>query len=433
VTLASAQYQDLSRFSKNLKRVYANKIGDLTPTEDLASKLVPFTDGAEKVGDVYQMPFMMTREGGFTFKGGSGSGGVYRLNAPRAYATERAEISGCETTGRTAVSYKTITSAMGGDKRSFVNATKQSMARLVSSASFFRDVHIIHGGGASQVSNLGVVESVTDNTGTVDVVITAATWCTALWAGSEGLEYDGYNGATKRNSAGTDANGDTVYKLQTVAPTTRTLRFASHATNTAAIVAGDTLLFAGAYTQECLGLLGACQTSGSLWGISNTDYYLWKPKAVSVGGAMGYEKLQEGIAKVAEIGWSGTMHVLVNPYTWQDICDDMSSLIRITDKTSGEVTFGIDKPTFKGQTGKVVLHAYKYMKQGEALGIPGEACMRVGSTDITLDIPGGKGDMVMHLPDYTGVEFRCFDDQAPFCDSPGGLIRWSGIVNRKSA
>lgn len=440
MTLASGQYQDLSRFQNNLKRVYASKVGILVPEDDLAAKLVPFTSGAEKIGDDYAMPFLMTREGGVTFKGGSGSGGVYQLNAPRSYATERALISGCETTLRTAMSYKTITSAMTdtgskeGNKKAFVNATKHGMARLMSSASFFREMHIIWGGGASQVSNLGVIESITSAvTTTLVVKLTAASWCTAIWAGSEGLEFDIYEGSTKQNTAGTDANGDTVYKLTSVSPTTRELTFTSHATNVAAPDADDTILFAGAYTQECLGLSGACQTSGTLWNISNSTYYLWKPKAITVGGALTFEKVMEGLSKVADIGWSGTMNLLVNPYTFQNLCDDMTSLVRFTDKSSGEVTYGMDKVTFKGQTGLVKIHPYKYMKQGEALGIPGDACMRVGSTDITLDIPGGKGEMVRHMENYTGVEIRCFDDQAPFCEAPGALIRWSGIVNTVTA
>lgn len=439
MTLASGQYLDLSRFQNNLKRVYADKEEVLVPEETTLAKLIPFTSGAERIGDDYAMPFVMTREGGVTFKGGSGSGGVYQLRRPRATATERALISGCETTIRTAMSYKTLTSAMTdtgskeGNKRAFVSATKFAMANLMRSASYFRELSMLYGGGASQVTNLGVIETVTDGTGTLTVTLTAATWCTALWAGSEGLEYDIYTSSTKRNSAGTDANGDTVYKLTTVTPSTRTLVFTSHATNTAAAAISDTLLFAGAYTQECLGLFGACVTSGTVWNISNSTYYLWKPKAVTVTGAANFECLQEGCAKAAEIGYSGTIHVLANPYTFQDICNDMSALVRITDKTSGEVTFGIDKPVFKGQTGLVKLHSYKYMKQGEMLGLPEDASVRVGSTDITLNLPGDKGQMVRHLEDYTGVEIRAFSDQAPFVEMPGALIRWSGITNTKSA
>jgi hypothetical protein len=73
------------------------------------------------------------------------------------------------------------------------------------------------------------------------------------------------------------------------------------------------------------------------------------------------------------------------------------------------------------------------MKQGEALALPQDSCVRVGSTDFTLELPGTKGEMVRHLENYTGVEIRGFYDQAPFCDMPGAIVRWSGITNTKSA
>jgi hypothetical protein len=312
------------------------------------------------------------------------------------------------------------------------------MQKLVEGAKFVREIGLFYGCGSATAiptgANLGVIESVTDGTGTLTVVITAATWSTGIWVGCEGFEYDMYTpDGTKQNTAGTSGNTDSVYKLTTVTPSTRTLVFTSHATNTAAPAAADVILFAGAYQKEQLGLSAVVNTSGTVWNISNSTYGLWKPKTVAVGSSqLTFEAIQTGCTKAFEFGVTGAIVVYVNPYTWQDLVDQENALISYTSKSNGKVTKGFNKIEYTSQTGSVLIKAHNYMKQGYAYGIPADHTYRVGSTDITFDM-GDRGEMVRHLEGYAGMEARCYQDQALFCEKPCGIIEWSGITNTRNS
>ncbi len=442
MTTASGTNQTFSRFQNLTKRVYANKVNDLVPEQGTACEDIPFSQQA-KVGDEYHIPVSLTREAGHTY---NADGSVFQLNRAIASATEVAKLRGNELVSRTTMAYSVMTRAMTGtgskegDKRAFVNATKYQMQKLIKGAKFVREAGIFYGcGSASTIptgANWGVISSATDNTGTIDVVISAATWSTGLWVGSEGMEFDIYTTAgVKQNAAGTAAAGDNVFKLTTVTPSTRTLRFSSNATNTADVTAGggEVILPAGAYQKEQFGLASVVNTSGTVWNISNSSYYLWKPKTVVVGSSqLTFDSIQTGCAKAFEVGYEGEIICYLNPYTWQDVADDEAALINYASKTGGKLEKGFSKISFVGQNGTITLKSHKLMKQGYAYGIPADMCYRVGSTDITFDMPG-HGQMMRELEDYAGIELRCYQDQAIFSEMPGAIIEWSGIVNTRSS
>lgn len=434
MTTGAATYQTFSRFQALLKRVYADNPNDLVPEDGYAAEDIPFSQKA-KVGDEYCIPILLTREAGHTY---NADGSLFQLNRPLASAQEQARVRGNTIVTRTAMSYKTITSAMSADKRAFVEATKHQMRKLVEAAKFVREVGLFYGAGSASTiptnANWGVVETPTDNTGTVDVVFTAASWCTGLWVGSEGMQFDAYTTAgVKQNTGGTAGAADSVYVVTTVTPSTRTVRFTSANANTAAVSVGEVFIPAGSYQQEQLGLAGVVNTSGTVWNISNSTYYLWKPKTVAVGSAkLTFEAIQTGCAKAFETGYTGELIVYLNPYTWQDIADEEASLINYASKTNGTLDKGFNKISFQGQNGKITLKTHRYMKQGFAYGIPKDMCYRVGTSDVTFKMPG-VGEMTRELEDYAGVETRCFQDQGLFSEMPGAIVEWSGIVNTRNS
>jgi hypothetical protein len=440
MALSAGTNQTFSRFQDLTKLVYSNKVNDLVPEHGFATEDIPFAQG-NRVGDEYVTPVTLTRSGGHT---DNADGSVFQLNRALSYATEQAKVRGNEIVSRETMSYAVMKRAMtgtgskAGDKRAFVNATRHTMQRLVEGAKFAREVGLFYGCGSATAiptnANLGVLFSVTDGTGTLTVVLTEASWATGLWVGCEGFQYDMYSpDGTKQNTGGTAGATDSVYTLTTVTPSTRTLVFTSANANTAAPAANDVILPAGAYQKEQFGLAAVVNTSGTVWNISNSAYGLWKPKTVAVGNSqLTYEAIQTGCAKAFEYGYKGTIVVYANPFSWQDLADDEAALINYASKTGGELTKGFNKLTFTSQTGKVVIKAHNYMKQGFAYGVPVDETYRVGSTDITFDM-GDRGEMVRHLEDYAGMEARCYQDQALFCEKPCGIIEWSDIVNTKSS
>lgn len=431
MTTGTGTNTDFSRGFELLKRVYADKVEDLVPETDRLSKDIPFINADKQPGQDYYMPVTLTREGGATFWN---DGSIKTLNQPLSTAELSAAVRGSEIAIRSALSYKfmqTALKSLDGTRagvRAFVNATKDRFEKLSKGGGYFRECMLLYGGGTGASTNLGVVLNTTGSAGTSLVVqMTAADYATAIWAGSEGIEYDFFSSAgAKRNTAGTTS--DTVFKLTGTDPTNYRATFTSHATNVSAVVATDQIFFAGARGNDALGFVGAALTqSGSLWGINTGTYGLWKPTVVNVGGMLTFERVMAGAALVAGIGYYGDYDLYLNPATFQDVCNDQTALVTQT-KTSGTATIGFDDVVFKSQAGSVYLKAHPYMKRGIALGVPRDYCMRVGSTDLTHTMPG-YGKMFRELENASGVEMRLYTDQAPFCKHPSYLTLYTGITN----
>lgn len=440
MTVSSGTNLDVTKADAALKKTYAKTLKDNIPETDKLAKMMPFVEEAQKPGGGYNQPVTLTREMGATF---NSDGSVFRLNKPRTRKMLNATINGNEFVLRAQMSYAILNRAMAGGgpeggeagARSFITATKDSIKAMAKGASFFREATLLYGGGTAAGSALATVVNTTGSASTTLVIkVAVGDWATSLWAGSEDGEYDIFASAgTKRNSAGTDAAGDSVYLLTTVDAANTTLTFTSNATNVSNVVAADMVFFAGARTKETLGLIGACLTqTGSLWGIpvANT---LWKPQVTPVGGSLTFERIMGANGKVADIGYTGTYKYLVSTQAWQDLANDQAAIVRHVDKAGGGgVEFGFEKVTFYGQTGRVDIEPYIYMKRGMALGLPEGSLKRVGSTDTTFKLDG-YGKMIRELEDYAGVEMRLYWDQAPFCEEPAYLQLLTGITNTADA
>ncbi len=436
MTVSAGQALDYNRANSYTKEIYAPKIENMVPQTDSIAKCVPFVTGEKVLGRFYHQPVKLTRSMGVTF---ATSGGITTMNKGLAPLPLDAQIQGSEIIIRDYMSYGIMARALSGQAgtragaKAFVSATGDTVTNLTASASYFREMALLYGGGTGADANLGVVESVTTAAGTVlTVVLTAATFATAIWAGCENGEYDIYSsGGAQRNAAGTAAARDNVYVLGTVAPSTRSLTFASINANVTTVVATDQLFFAGSRVVGMVGIQAACTISGTLWNISTATYALWKPQTVAVGGQLSFESVLAGTAKSADAGFNGNMNLFVSTQGFQDLANDQAALIRYAEKSKGDVEIGFSGITFHSQVGKTMVKPHRLIKNGVAFGLPADGeCLRVGSTDITFEMPG-FGKMFSELPDETGVQMRAYTDQAFFCKHPGYMVYYTGIVNSR--
>lgn len=437
MTTAAGTYTGTSQLDGIFKKIYADKVNQITPESDQLAKDIKFVGDAEKEGDSYNMPVELTRESGFTFNGTTGD--VFTLNYPISAIDKNASVNGSTFVLRAAVSYdamhKALKAASGkAGARAFVNATKYKVSNMVASASYAREVGLLYGGGASFKSNLGAIESVDTASGTtLTVTITAATWSLGIWAGMENAEFDLYTtGGTKQNTSGTAAAGDNVFQLDTVDPSTRQLTFTSNSSNVSAASVGEVFVFAGSKGNDMLGIDAMIATSGTLWGISNTTYQLWQPSSYSVGGALTFEACLAGLQRPAALGFRGKMCLYVNPLSFEDLNADQAALRRHGDKAGGKVTQGNESIEFYSQTGVLTIKPHIYVKGGEAFALPLDECMRVGASDITFEMPDGKGQIFRHMEDKAGLEIRCYWNQSFFTRKPAFCVKYTGITNSAS-
>ncbi len=433
---SAGQNFDFTRAQKLTKTVYAPKVLRMIPDDlDIIAKDCPFTQ-KDKLGDKYYVPVQVSRATGVTF---NADGSAFAINKGLASKFENAELRGTEILLRDSISYKTLNAAGAGDlssdagKRAYVGATKEVFLGLAESGGFFREAMLLYGGGANADASLATVEATTGTSGTTLVLtISAATWAAAMWVGNENAEYDIYSGATKRNTAGSASARTDVYVLTSVDVANRKLTLESEAaTNVANVVANDVLWFAGQRTKDMIGIQAACSISGTLWNISNSTYALWKPQTVSAGsGQLSFEILMEALARVANIGYHGTINMYVSPRGWQDLVDDQVALIRYQELKGGQVVVGADDIMYKSQTGTLKIKAHKLVKGGFAFGLPEGQCSRIGSTDLTFEQPG-HGKMLDTLPDNAGIQARIYTDQSFFCNMPKAMIMINNIVNSR--
>jgi hypothetical protein len=59
---------------------------------------------------------------------------------------------------------------------------------------------------------------------------------------------------------------------------------------------------------------------------------------------------------------------------------------------------------------------------------PKEACIRIGSNDVTFSVPGLGEQLFDLVPNKAAVEFQCLYDQAFFLEKPAHGVYGSGIT-----
>ncbi|HYC48037.1 MAG TPA: hypothetical protein VED01_21400 [Burkholderiales bacterium] len=443
MTLAAGQNQDFARLQPLTKRIYGTRVAEMLPKKlTVLADLCPFRGAEKGPGDDYYEPVRLTRSTGVTY---NKDGSAFALRKGLASNSKPATIRGTEILVRDVLSYAAMKRAAGADtsnkagQRAFVNATKDVFTSLAEAGAFYRELELLYGCGgiadaSAAVTGLAQIESITTNSGGVlAVVIRASKWAPAIWLGCENGEYDIYSAAgTKRNTAGSDSARTTIYKLDAIAPATRTLTFSSEqATNVANVAVNDWIFVAGNRANSMMGLDAICQTSGNVFGISNTDYALWKPQAVDVGGQLSFEAIMNGAAYASEHGFHGKLHVLVSPRGWTDLVNDQASLVRHSESKGGTVRMGYEKIEYYGPTGNMAITPHILMHQGSAFGVPEGELERIGSTDLTFEMPM-IGRMLSELEDNAGAQARIYADQALFGTMLKGIVRWHTITNSTS-
>ena len=205
---------------------------------------------------------------------------------------------------------------------------------------------------------------------------------------------------------------------------------ASDAAVAAAVVAGDRILHKGAKSKEFAGIHAILSNTGTLFGISASQFDLWKgssfaPTSTSV---LSFAILQQAISKGVEKGLDTDVMVLVNPGHWDDLLTEQAAL-RMYDSSysSSQAENGSKAIKFHSQNGMVEIVPSIYVKEGYAYVLCVEDWVRVGSTDVTFKRPGQEGNFFRELEDHAGYELRCYTDQAVFCSRPGRSVLISNL------
>ena len=405
-----AQTNAASTVNAWLKEIYADNIQSLIPEGVRLLKAIPFASGDKETGDKYIQPVALTHEFGFSV-----GSGAFALRDSIAAVYAEAQVQGKNLLLRTSVSYDAMSSA-SNNKKAFMKWSEQIVGNMTSS--FTKRLEILHFYGSS---SLAEVASVSTNT----LTLTTASFASGIWAGAEGVAiqaYDTISGGTRQDTVAagfmTVASVDLVARTVTVNDAT-------------GVAAGDFLFFHGFYANELSGLDKHATNTGVLHGINASSYALWKGNTYASGGALTMGKVQAAVALAVAKGLDEKVTVFVSPASWANLNTDLSAL-REFDKSYSKAkgTSGFESISYHGVNGEIEIVCSIYVKEGEAFCAPLKRLKRIGSTDVTMRLPGMSDEQLMlQLPSNAGYEMRLFYDGNLFCERPAWLVKISGIVN----
>jgi len=403
------------------KEIYADKVENLMPESAILQRAVPFGT-AEKVGDKFIQPVLLSGEHGVTYLGINA--GVEDLETSVAAVFKEAQVDPSSVLLRSSISYNAA-DKMASSKEAFENWSEMLVTNMSESFAKRNEIAMLYG-----QTNVGVVGAVDDTSGTN--VLTIADFTDGIWAGMEGARLDAYNGNARRNTNAALVVDSVDFEAQKVTVT-------GNSTDTAAIAQGDFLNFRlakhvsnGSY-KEMAGLDRIITNTGSLFNINAGDYGLWKGHSISAGSAaLTLGKIFAGHSRAAALGFAGEMHILLNPRTYAGL-NTSESALRSYDSSYkySKNESGSEELCFYSGVGKLVVKQHIYCKPTEAFGVPMKHLKRIGTTDITfkLNRAAAGGEVFLHIPDKSGYEIRCRSEQALFLKKPAHGIKWHSIVN----
>lgn len=412
MTTANSVAQTLS---SNYKQTYGPKLETLVPDGVKVYKDVKLMLGEQQQGGQYNQPLAMALEQGISYGAGDQ---VIALNAAVAGKLENAVITGCQMVGRAQFGW-TVASRAAKGPNYFIQGTEVVLRSLMLSMKKRAESEGFYGG-----DGLATVQSVSGNV----ISLTQATFAAGMWVGMEGMPIDLYTN-TPSNS------GTFVTTCKVTAVTIDATPYPTIAVdNATGIVAGNVMFFKGAFGVESNGIktiLGL--TSGNQFGIPIASYPdMLQGTQYNVGGVLSFAKVVKGLSKALPKGGEGSFKIYTHPESWQDLVNEGEAA-----RTFGgdqwkpaSLERGTEAIKFYSVAGMVEVVPSTYIKRGDSFAMLQDGSWkRIGSTDITMRVPGMENDQVfVPIADAGGFEVRCYKDFAWFCDRPAASVYYSGIV-----
>jgi hypothetical protein len=394
------------------KEVYSDKIKDLVPSAVKLVNMVPFKLADKQLGLRYNQPVLLGLENGITYGGSDGE--AFTLNSSVAVPMKNAEVKGHEMVLRSQMSVGAASRAASG-KNAFENATKLLVGNMLKSMYHRLEIQLMYG-----QSGIGIVEAISGGTNEI-CKVEDHEWAPAIWNGSKGAVIQFYDatGVTLRGAAA----------VVSVDYATKQITFDSDLT-ALGVVATDKMFFEGANGKEFIGLHEIATKSGTLFGIDNTAYDLFKGNIVDVGtdfaggeAVLSFAKIEESIAAAMDKGLGEEeVSVMVSTRSWNNLLTDLAAKRQYDGSYSNaQLENGAKSIKFHGMNGTIKIIPSTFVKEGYAYAICEKELHRVGSSDITFEIPGYEGKIFRLLENSNGFELRAYTDQAIFCSRPATI------------
>lgn len=410
-----AQYVDVSTLDGNFKESYAKNIKDLVPEGVVLYNKIDFNGADKQPGNFYHAPVSLSLEHGFSYGGDTGA--VFTLQNSIASSMEDAQVRGCELVLRSAISVGAAARSVSS-KNSFVQATKELVRVMLKSMHIRLESQLMYG----QVG-IGRVESLVGTT----LTICASEWAAGIWSGSKNMQIQ------IRSQAGTVRGTASVVTVDLAALTVELDAAPAGVTGNADAenAAADIIWYAGAYGKEFAGLHKIITNTGTIFNIDAAQHELFKGNVIEAGTSFGagavfisFDLIEKAVTRAMEKGlMKKTVTALVNPKHWDKLLSDLGAKRMIDSSYSTkQIEDGTQSIKFNGQNGVIEVETSLFVKEGYAYVLPMDALERIGSTEVTFQMPGmQEGRFFRLLENENGYELRLYTDQALFSNEIGQL------------
>jgi hypothetical protein len=407
------------------KQIYGDNLLKLVPDNTKLINSIGF-ERRKKLGDMYHVAVNLQNEQGFTYNDGSGQ--AFDLAGAVAMGTQDAQIRGSEIVLQSQISYKAAAAA-ASTKEAFAEATSMIFENMMESASNRLELAVLYG----QSSKGAITASANLTATTATITLSAASWSIGIWTGRIGAKIELYTGA---NAIIGTTSPHTVFYVDGIDIPNRKLTLTGTTTGITALgtaasgfaASNGAIYWYGAKTAEMIGIDRIITTSGTLFGINNSLYPLWKGNEYTVSGALTLDEIRKSVDGAVSQGLQEAVTAYCSPRVFTSITNNLMANRRFDSSYKGsEAQQGFESIKIFASNGIISVEPHTIVKQGEVFIIPTKRFMRVGATDFTMQTPGMGNDIFLQMTTRAGYEVRMYTDQAVFCESPARCTKITGF------
>lgn len=421
--MATNQTNDLTTANNFAKKVHG-EIVRLQPRRMLKNlNRIKFV---ENLGGSFNEFVWLTDEHGFTF--GGTSGGKRTLNDSEVAEGKEASLTPSAIDFRTEVTIDLLSRAKQKGEKAYEKFIKQMM--LNSKIAFDKRLETLVNYGGSP---LATAASATDATTSSVITLSSKTFAPGMWRKSRNMPLEAYNSTTLLNDqADLVVTGVSI----DVANDTYKITVSGEETDIDALVAAGSsadLYYKGQYGNDFSGLytIGNLST-GSYLGISAdtyTDVWQGTQGTWTYGDDLTWNHLQNLLEEMSMRGAEGDMIASVPLNGWNDLNASLVALRTIDSSYSvdrAEMGHSVTGIRFHSVTGSVYVEPNEFIKRGDVIVYPDPSDTadqevipkRVGSANVTMQVPG-RGEEMFHMLENTNAfEKRAFTDQGLWIPAP---------------
>jgi hypothetical protein len=419
------------------KRVYGD-LHNLLPQDFPLAREIPFSEG-RKVGDSFVEAFVLANETGWTLAGTGQD--AFDLNPAIAGVVKQSSIIPSQVVLTSVIPFAFISRSAGGGEKAFYDGTKHVMQNHIRSHSRLLEAMRIHGqraaklgyvsyapsgtvyrgatySGAGDVTVGGIAFTDGVNTTSKAILIAPGNFAAGIWVGLEGCVLEQLDSASAVVASGklvsVDADNGILYvDFVPVAATSTT----SH-----------TVCFEGMESnKEMVGVQKILENTGTLFGISSSQYALWKSNSVNLQKKrFSMKALQEGVAQaVNKGGLDKPLMIMVNPRTFAALTQDEAALRKYDASYKSAAQNGFETIEYYAANGLNKIVPHRMIMEGDVYGLEIGDWIRSGSAEISFKVPGLDKEIIFALENQAGYVVRSFSDQFVMCRAPARQIVWT--------